>query len=789
MKTQFLHIILSCCVISFLVACTAEFQDGNDIPNNVKAIELTVQTAKDLSSTTLANNEESGVDALNENKVKNIEVYFFNTDGSFHSKIEEKYIDPKNEVEKNKAFKLRISIPINKVVNYNGKTLQICVVANHTSTLPDKPSLQELREIIEETELNTPANPQDKFLMDGMVTTEINWGDTPLFNVSEPLYLQRAAAKIRLSVKSDLIEVNGDQYTPDELPEVRLVNYTNKTTLIQGGTPYKTKADEWKKTEDYIVMDETITLADGENYATTSIPFYTYENNWKDNSEKETYLLVKINLRDPEDTIKPYYYRIPVNYRLPVAGIDETELYQLKRNHLYNIKVNIETLGSEDETKPLEIESSIAIEPWIEEEIDGDIQGIHYLIVKETRPTMANTDTREVEYVSDLPIEIKINKVGFELYDEYARLVKVVWEGNDGKRKVTYTEGEVTKTETVDNPFDGAKITPDKDNKELIITHTVPTNFVPFEIDFTVTQVLPESEKDQTPLSQNVIATQYPGKYITGEKSPGFSGGTSVPAGADFRYHSFLGGAKNKENKYVANSVLYKITTLTSNGYELIGDPVYPEDEYGRTNRENEPNKLISPQFIIASQHGMTIGTPQYKSGRDIPAWVVASFKDGYGPFNKEPNILPYYHSKSDEGTLMNVVLDYKTIEARCAYYFEGEYGTDGNYMEYYVDKSTSDIKEPIKKHREVYKTFKYKGRWRMPTEAEIELIARLQSDNQCAIKYLLTGNAYFSALPGKTFAFDDKIVPQGGYWTSRADNYGGNVRCVFDTYKIKNHP
>lgn len=789
MKARYLHIILLSCIAILLVACVYDELNDNQLPNNVKAIEVIVQSAPPPSSTR-APKKEVGEDPLNENKVENLEVYFFDTDGAFHSKIAAENLKRLNEADN--AFNLRILVPLDQVASYEGKTLQLCVVANHTSTIPATPTLEELQQIVEERDLNpSPAKAQDKFLMDGKVSTTISWGATKLFTVSESLSLQRAAAKIRLRIVNALIEVDGNQYTPDGQPEVKLVHYTNKTTLLQGGEPYTVQANEWK-TEEYQEMSEVV-FPDGNTYTSTKVPYYAYENNWANDGKKETYLLIRLNLLDEESNkLPPYYYRIPVNYRLPVEGVEDTELHQLKRNHLYDITTNIEELGSEDESEPFEIESSIAIQPWVESDIiDGNIQNIHYLMVKEKTPEMNNITTREVEYVSDLPIEIKINQVGYEWYDQVADSIKVVWNGGDGKTKITYTNGLETGRDIVDTPYDGVTIidppaVPPHTKNSLTINHKIPNNYVPFEISFTVTQKGTESGK--TPLSETVIVTQYPGKYVTGKKSNGPGGGINEAEDggyADFRYHSPLGVFYNPLTpKKNTNTVLYQINTFANSDKDFIGDPT---DSEGKTKRDEVFNRLISPQFIIASQYGLTLTTPQYTRKEIKTPWVETLTTPKYGPFEKQPDVVPYYHKTSIEPMKQAFVVNYESAEEKCFNYFEDEYGMDGEYKEQYISgiKVEGGKEVYIYGSRMVKKTFKNKGRWRMPTKAEVELIDRVQDDSLSAVKYLLQGSEYLSAQTGIVYNFADNV------WVNRGMGEGqeGSVRCVFDTYKLKNHP
>lgn len=797
MKRYILYTLIFCLWVTSFASCISEqIEPDMPLPAGMKALTLTIQTADDSpenqSMGIRAGKTELGEDKLNENKIDHFEVFVFNPNGSFNWRVEPEYIT-RTESENN-TFSLSILVKEAEAHNYEGKAFQICVVANHTKALLEgkTPSLDELRQIVETTNLNT-GEAQPMFLMDGLVDTKtIQWGSNPIFTVAEPLNLRRAAAKIRLRIANINIEIDGNVYEVTDFPEVKLVHYTNKTSLIQGNTKYDVQENEWVTT-DYQKLAKVV-FPDGKTYVSTTIPYYAYENNWAEDSEKETYLILKLDLTDPEGSeVSPYYYRIPINYRLPVTGVEEAELYQLKRNYLYDISTNIEVLGNEEESEPLEIESSIAIQPWVALDIiDGSIQNIHYLMVKETAPQLFNVTTREVDYVSDLPINVKINEAYFEWYNQEAQLIKVVWTAEDGKTKITTTDGTDPKTETVSEPYGGATVSHDPATKKLTITHSIPTNFVPFHIDFTVTQVLPTSESGKTPLFEKVLATQFPGKYITGELSPGFAGGETVPAGADFRYHSMLGVTSNGGQK---NPVFYKITTLLNDSEELIGDPTNNE---GKTKRDMPTNQLISPQFIIASQHGMNVSTHQYISESGKPmGWVPFNFLGGLGPYNQEA-ASPYYSKKVSVTSVQTFYTPYTTLEERCATYFEGEYGMDGDYVEHYIDETSTDGLTP-QKSRVVKKTFKYKGRWRMPTMAELELIYRLQEDTESAVKHILQGKNYFSAYPGWTYSFstgvwdEDKPVPPTPEKPEGTPSQGGkrtgSVRCVFDTYKLTNHP
>ncbi|MGI6574267.1 MAG: hypothetical protein ACOX19_12940 [Fermentimonas sp.] len=435
-------------------------------------------------------------------------------------------------------------------------------------------------------------------------------------------------------------------------------------------------------------------------------------------------------------------------------------------------------MGSIDEGTPLDVTSHIAIEPWITADVvDGTMDEAHYLVVKELKPIMANDSTREIDYISSLPVDIAINEAYYEYYDMRGDYFKVVFTA-DGK-KITYNkDGGVVVTDTGFVAYDGSTVTASANylqNGKLMVGHAIPINYEPFYIKFTVSQ-------QGGPLTQEVFVTQYPPIYITGRESIGFRPTEGdIAAGrpyADFRYHSSLGVMSTYQGEGTQsaqrNNVFNRITSKVPTGAFLIGNPV---DANGLTKSDAASNNVVSPEFIIATQYGMSYSIPQKAGG--TPGPVGANFGTGYGPYAR--NLYPSHYIYREVGPnppgywqngyyyyYDNQYKNYGNAEGRCYNYFEGEYGTDGSYYEYYQNTNNQWT------YRTVYKTFKYQGRWRIPTLAEAKLIDQIQDDANTLTKGLMYGENYWTAKDGTAYDFKNN--------QEKPSSTSSFVRCIFDT-------
>lgn len=762
------------------------------------------------------------------------------------------------------TYKVTLRVAKTDVVKIENKSVKIIAIANAEGDIVSGvTTIAQLQAKHEQyANLNTKEELRPNFLMDGMLQlSNISWGTNESYSVPEKMELKRALAKIRLRVGVDQINVrdlqNGIE-TPYKVVEigdrpdisVKLMRYTNATSLV-AGAPY---AQQWVAETDYRAMPKRnfpanlFPTRNGDFYA--SYPFYAGESNWEDasgatikgNPKNETYLMLRIKLIPEKskegDTGKYYYYKLPINYRKSMDGVSDERLHKIERNYLYDVVTSIEQLGSLDEGTPLEVKSHIAIQPWpVADIVDGTVTQAHYLVVKELKPIMANVKEYAIGYISDLPVVVKITEAFYEYYDQRGDYYKVVfdpnsnsysfwWYGLKGGTTLTeMTEEEITaqgltKPTARRGNADGATVVPtDNYIKDglLNVSHDVPVNFVPFQIKFTVTQRDPNN--NTKPLSESVHVTQYPPLFVTGRKSPGFAGGTSkVVSGystnnyVDFRHYSTLGlpGSYGGSGTIEAqrNDVFNRITTKVPGKIDLGGGRTLdysvgnPFDETTQmTVKEDWAQNIVSPEFIIATQHGMTNNdTPQY--GTSMPDMLVKSnhtysnreYVTPYGPSStyfddKQPYLTPQQYGGTPPTTNQQMYARaYETAGDRCYNYFEGEYGMDGDYGEYYMNRSTNSVE-----WRVVRKTFKYKGRWRVPTIAEVRLIDAIQDNANSVTKRLMYGRSYWTAKTGTAYGFttntvltgDDVYIDVYDIWGNylRRKYQRAPVRCIFDTY------
>lgn len=800
---------------------------------------------------------------LNENKIDNLNIFIFDALGNLIKSYKDgEIVKPTNTTSTTDGtYKVTLRVVKTDVVKIENKSVKIIAIANAKSDIVSGVTTiaQLLQEKYEQyDDLNTKEEARANFLMDGMLQlSNISWGTKESYSVPEKMELKRALAKIRLRVGVDQINVrdlqNGIE-TPYKVVEigdrpdisVKLMRYTNATSLV-AGAPY---AQQWVAETDYRAMPKRnfpanlFPTRNGDFYA--SYPFYAGESNWVDasattfkgNSKDETYLMLRIKLIPEKANVgdpgKYYYYKLPINYRKSMDGVSDERLHKIERNYLYDVVTSIEQLGSLDEGTPLEVKSHIAIQPWpVADKVDGTVTQAHYLVVKELEPIMANVDKYAIGYISDLPVEVKITEAFYEYYDQRGDYYKVVFDPNSstysfwryglagGTTLTKMTDTEITAQgltkPTPRGNADGATVVPTNNYIKdglLNVSHAIPVNFVPFQIKFTVTQ---KDSNNTKLLSESVHVTQYPPLFVTGRKSPGLKGGKSYVLNngdwvsrddVDFRFHTSYGTPAKYQGKDTweaqRNDVNNRITVKVPNGDFNIGNPV---DGDGYTRDDEQSNKMVSPEFIISSQYGMTNTlTPQR---RDTPYPIAkggftSDFAIGYGPYLSSlfPPAVPYLNGvpphgryNNPDGSYLEVYVGvpiwryYSNAEERCHEYFEGEYGRDGEYEEHYRTNINGSVTWAT---RRVRKEFKYKGSWRVPTLAEVKLIDEIQDNDYSVTKNLMYGKRYWTAQRDIAYLLIHneilQIDPYSGNSRDATEQTGygyrgAPVRCIFDTY------
>ena len=180
------------------------------------------------------------------------------------------------------------------------------------------------------------------------------------------------------------------------------------------------------------------------------------------------------------------------------------------------------------------------------------------------------------------------------------------------------------------------------------------------------------------------------------------------------------------------NKAMYHIRILVPPAGMILGFPptepvkFYDKNEYKETHyltkNDEETSRMVSPSFELASQLGATLPMPYF-----------------------------YYRGGYSHPQVGDPESRRKSATYSCAIYTETRKNKDGTYL-------TLDD-------------------WRLPTEAEIELIDKLQNDSKSAVKRIMTGPFYWDAYLGnKAMRMTNPDNPNTG-----ADEDKAHVRCVRD--------
>ncbi len=749
---------------------------------------------------------------LNETKINNMYVLFYegDTQRGLHSTVKgDLMLYPQGNtnplgVATADALNGQARVFVKKNANpYQGKNLKLVVIANFHGALTDLQgkTLTQLGALVSSGAnvlgAQSVANQkQADFLMDGAADVQTyRWNNNQReISVASIVALRRAAAKlrVRLTPPTNIRGNAGENFTVVGNPQIALVNGVSNTnvlseTMLGSGRTYINNGQT-----DFQNLEKR--AFDGTQFFARPVPFYVYAHAWGNDVNNETYLLIKLRLRT-NNRDKDSYYKIPLKNVLPSSGTVE-DWNRIVRNTVYDIQSTITAEGSAEPTNPVTIQSSIAVEDWTATKpVDGNIAEAHYLVVTQTNPEMRATDELEIQYISDLPLdEATLRSSVRATYPIYDKL------GN-----ITYGTPDMSKV--------AVSLTSRGGRTYIKVKSPVPINYVPLTITFDVKQ------KDSNVLPPvPVTVSQLPPIYVTAKQSQGkiLNYWTSL-------YAAVVQLNDNVTGRYlgtvdILNGMLYTIHTIVPQKDMIIGDATETD---GSTKKDAESNKIISPEFIISSQWGDTFPTDQYgeyssdeikqkakrdndriKSGslKNLEIWM--DVRGGYPGQDNRPSQgrLPYFSPRNTDGNKIYTVDDflglrvfpYKSVAQQAKQYYEDDYGRSGSFM--FVGMSQDVHNKYIRKpgypttywtegratvhykYSETNIQFIQNGDWRIPTTAELQLIAKIQSDPNSAVKYLIYFDKAWSAETGV------KVNTANG--TISRDATRAYPKLVFDSYK-----
>ena len=699
------------------------------------------------------NTTEAGEDAYNENRIAAVSVFFFTDKETATCSYMKRNIPTNNSNT--------LNVPLDDT--FKPGEYFIFVLANvpvHQEPITGKFTLNQMKEKLMYTQLSSADKPEEAFVMQG-ITEKVEVASGALGGT---VTLSRLAAKIVLlpTIKSP-IKIDGVTYTAEvDRMDVALHHVTNYvhpdgTELTREEYNYRLTPEEKEKT--FTTTDprkyKSVT-APGAAAAYVHIPFYSYPHTWLAytetsqlvQSEKQTYLTFRIPWTCTKNGVQlstNYYYRVPVTNEI-ISGSDGKGYRSLKSNTLYKIKMNVGVLGSIDpgQVTP-DVDLKYEISDWKSVGISADVNKYNYLELETNYVEMNNESRADIGLTSSSDVTAKVVKI---TYPDYS--------GTTIKPAVTMTEpvkpnredftgllAEYKYQQALKRYESDLKTWNNQSNfvtvygQSITFEHAVSADvYVPYTYTIEVTN------KDGQ--KQELTITQYPPIYITGEYNSNGSSNrfvygettneTLVGKGWDAFYtvvddnNKSLGGAhdpgdgsssNNNKNQYTIH-----VTQLDAGDESkyIIGDP-----------RNPTPTKLSSLE-----KYGTT-------SQKGLQSYLKTRGETGTER-EYDRMIAPVFKIASSWGVVTSGSIDYAQAQKRCASYQENGYPA---------------------------------GRWRIPTEGEIEFIVSLS--NMGYIPKLFGGDYYASS---KRYYIGGDEGTEGKFGGTAGSNNGNrSVRCVYDVW------
>ena len=729
-----------------LASCSEELEvygSGEEV--NGRSFTLQLRASGDTT--------EAGEDAYNENRIAAVSVFFFTDKDTATCSYMKRNIPTNNSN--------MLSVPLDDT--FKPGEYFIFVLANvpvHQEPVTGKFTLNQMKKKLMYTQLSSADKPEDAFVMQGLTEKVMVASGAQGGTVT----LSRLAAKIVLlpTIKSP-IKIDGVTYTAEvDRMDVALHHVTNY--VHPDGTELTRKEYNDRLTPEE--KEKTFTTTDPRKYKSVTapgaaaayvhIPFYSYPHTWLAytetsqlvQSEKQTYLTFRIPWTCTKNGVQlstNYYYRVPVTNEI-ISGSDGKGYRSLKSNTLYKIKMNVGVLGSIDpgQVTP-DVDLKYEISDWKSVGISADVNKYNYLELETNYVEMNNESRADIGVTSSSDVTAKVVKI---TYPDYS--------GTTIKPAVTMTEpvkpnredftglwAEYKYQQALKRYESDLKTWNNQSNfvtvygQSITFEHAVSADvYVPYTYTIEVTN------KDGQ--KQELTITQYPPIYITGEYNSNGSSNrfvygettneTLVGKGWDAFYtvvddnNKSLGGAhdpgdgsssNNNKNQYTIH--VTQLDAADESKY-IIGDP-----------RDPTPTKLSNlTKYGTSSQKGLQ------------------SYLKTRGETGTEREydrmIAPVFKIASSWGVVTKGSIDYAQAQKRCASYQENGYPA---------------------------------GRWRIPTEGEIEFIVSLS--NKGYIPKLFGGDYYASS---KRYYIGGDEGTEGKFGGTAGSNNGNrSVRCVYDVW------
>ena len=617
-----------------------------------------------------------------------------------------------------------------------------------TDYLSDIETVEQLKSLTDtDTEVNKAEGEQISssetysgklFFMDGVTT----W-TPPTDAVDETIKVElyRAAAKFMVNVSF----ASNDEFNLEDISIIgvrkKVVNYMPEAMALKEVTPdYETLAAVMGDASSNDMSNTNYTNGKENEERKDILYAYAYPNDWGDDAVRETYLLMNVPYSE-NDEVHNNYYKVPIRF-----SNDASELH-IDRNTQYTINVTIDRKGNEEIDEPIPLKPTFNVAAWEPETINVNDDAPSYLILSHEHIEMHNVADTVITFFSSgylSNVEILdayfINKDG-ERQEEQATRWHTNYNGQiviDASRDVSsYCEIE----DWTENALQGS----------IKFHGDIPTNVTARYVTLRVTSSDPNLE----PNYKDVTIVQYPleyisgvpGKYATRDDYEGntyqaYRDGTHLDN--PLVYSSFGNTGGFYPGSYTFYSKVYEGTTIYQVDRDSHGNNGnrYYTLERGSVNASGQNNNRMYLVQMTSTSGDYTVARP--KTEMENGQLVTVS--------NAENNQLvsPAFMLASQLGVITSSNGG-------------GSWGGAKEHCKYYVEVVEYEDSEQNPKEIRILDD------WRLPTEAELEIIGIYQNTQPEVMANVLIGQRYWTALSNTYYR-----VPQGS-----TDATG--VRCVRD--------
>lgn len=714
------------CLLMLFGAASCSTDDLSGVPGTSFPTEdgLYVSLQVDDKAPVTVATRSAGVDELGENTVSRVDLFLFDGNSTFVKHV------PVTDGNTTRACLYSGSNWRNSLT---ASSYTLYALANYTgeTDLATVTTLDALRALTH-TDANILGSSADRtFLMDGKVDftpADLGTGSVVVLEGEKTIQLRRAAAKVEVT----LTIADEAGFTPAGLT-ARVVNYATRTAAFaDGNTP---EDRNLTSTADYAQDLVYQPFADGEE---AKLRFYAYVNDWTNNLQTETMLLMNIPYEE-NGTPKDNYYKVPL---LPAMTTPQV----LERNTHYQITATVNIVGSEEPEEPTPLESArFEIAPWKNDAVTvGDSDSPTYLILSEYLIDIRNTDGYDsLKFYSSSPIKVELASV--EDLETAAQEVGFTYPGEGTLAPVFFVNAfnQRMVPDGVDVTATPSSATATTGNISIVSPN--PDNLTVRYITLKVT--------NNDNLTRYVIVQQYPLTYITGVQGSysylttyrgGWPRGLSTIEGYEIPQtvidglggHIGDGDGVDMKSKFYMPNMPYNGVEPETGGTPENGRIYRIDGSYNDDVRDNEPasNNRMYNVTITATSDEYIISHPVMDGD------VVAQTEENNN------FVSPSFMLASQLGNAST--MNWANAQTNCRNYVE--VSTDGHV---YDD-------------------------WRMPTLAELKIIAQYQNSEPDVMFEVLETDIdrtpyYWTAIDG--IAFSTKELTGGNYTGDR------RIRCVRD--------